>query len=143
MITIDAENIPKIREWLATRGGVRRWSNQEIASGHPREVFTPADSESAGWRYRSVDVTTDPAQIMVRTSEVLATFRGRFKAYYFGPGVAPASERKADRMVAKYNDPAVVWTWVYDDPGYVRISIVRETLRPLDLQADAAAVESV
>ena len=128
-IIIDSQHADKFRQWFATRGGVTRWENLELASGHSREVFTPGDVTTApSWRYghpQAVNATT----VQVNTPVVLTSFRGRFKARYWGPDVGDATRTKAERLTAAYNDAAVSWRWEATGGGFVEVEIVRNHLR--------------
>lgn len=129
-ITIDSTIESKLQEWLSAGRGIKSWSNLEIASGAAQQVFTPADVESApNWRYGNPEIL-QPSDLLVETFEVLESFRGRFKAMYWGPWVADATEKKAQRLCAKHNQPSDSWRWQYDDPGYVVIEIGRKSTRP-------------
>ena len=130
MITISADIAPKLLEWFQGGRGVIRWENQEIASGHAREVFTPGDNpEKPNWRYGNPSsISRD--DIQVETFTVLKQWRGRFKAHYYGPGINRETERKAKRLCAKYKLPEDSWRWFHDDmPGYVQVQVGRIELQ--------------
>lgn len=126
MITISADIAPKLLEWLQGGRGVTRWENLEIASGHAREVFTPADNpEKPDWRYGNpISISRD--DIQVETFTVSKQWRGQFKATYYGPGVSRNTLSKVKRLCAQYKLPEDSWRWEYDvEPGYVQVQVGR------------------
>jgi hypothetical protein len=129
--TIDHEQVDKIRQWFDTGRGVKVWTNLEIASGASREVFTPADHETApSWRYGEPKVL-QVSDIEVRTSTVLQSFRGRFKAMYWGPWVQDATEKKAQRLCKYWNVPEDSWRWEPIGDGLVMVEILKSEVAPL------------
>jgi hypothetical protein len=134
--TIDSSIEPKLNEWFAAQRGVKMWVNQEIGSGATREVFTPGDAEKPGWRYGN-PVDLQPDDIEVEEFSPVESFRGRFKAMYWGPWVAKATEEKAKRLVEKHGSSrsfhsgnGYSWRWEHDDlPGYVQVTIGRMVKR--------------
>ncbi len=134
-VTVDSEIAPKLRGWFKAGRGVKRWINQEIGGGAPSETFTPGDIESApNWRCGN-PVALTPNDITVRHFCVLETFRGRFKAKYWGPWVGSATEAKAKRLCAEHGVPVDSWQWTYDDtPGYVQVQICKFELKPFTLE---------
>lgn len=134
-ITIDIEHAAKFVEWFSSRGGVTKWENLEIGGAGSREVFTPADvMQAPHWRYGR-PTAINAADVMVNTPTILQTFIGRFKRHYWGPGVADATKRKADRLRDSYKDESVVWVWHHSQnkAGCVEVQIIRESLQPLSL----------
>ena len=122
--TIDSTIVPKLTEWFNANRGVKAWKNLEIASGHAREVFTPGDADKPGWRYGEPK-DMQPADFEVEMFTPIETFRGRFKAMYWGPWVAKSTEDKAKRLAAKHGTDTS-WRWEHDDlPGYVQVTIGR------------------
>lgn len=130
MTIIDAEHADKFRLWFKERSGVTRWTNLEIASGHPREVFTPGDVKTApGWRYGNPQAVL-PSDVQVNTPTILHTFRGRGKARYWGPDVSDATRTKADRLAALHG-VGVSWRWEPLGDGLVQVEVVRDHLEVL------------
>ena|SRR5207244_2422466 len=131
-ITIDSENVPKIREWFQSGRGVKVWTNMEIASGHAQQVFTPADHQSApNWRYGSPE-DVKPWDFEVSTFTPVESFRGRFKAMYWGPWVADGTEKRAKRLCQKHGLPETSWRWEHDGMGYVTVTIGRIVITPFE-----------
>src|ERR1700726_3988570 len=145
-VTVDSSIAPKLREWFDTGRGVTVWTNLEIASGAAREVFTPStspctynheqgfsncpyasladrqaphnhDTQAPNWRYGN-PTKLEREDIDVSVFVVRETFRGRFKAMYFGPWVGKATEAKATRLCSA----GETWRWEYDGSGYVKVS---------------------
>jgi hypothetical protein len=131
-VTIDSENVPKIRAWFQAGRGVTRWENMEIASGMARYVFTPGDTTSPNWRYGKPQ-PIQPSEITVETHKVLETFRGRFKAMYWGPWVQPGTEAKAERLCSKHGVAKGSWRWSYYDSGLVTVEILQTVQSPFEL----------
>ena len=130
--TIDSTIVPKLREWFVANRGVKLWRNLEIGSAYGHEVFTPGDAEKPGWRYGEPR-DMQPTDFDVEVFTPIESFRGRFKAHYWGPGVSEATERKAKRLCAKHGTDTS-WRWQYDDlPGYVQVTIGRTTNQALNL----------
>jgi len=140
----DAEHLPKFREWIATRGGVIVWENQEIGGGAAREVMTPALTEDGApypppnWRYGK-PLLLDVDSAIVGTFTVLEKFRGRVKKFYWGMGLAAATEAKAEKLceLRRLRSPSSKFEYRYTfdfDYGatYAQVEIgeiVRELLR--------------
>ncbi len=141
-VTIDQEHVTRLRDWFKAGRGVCCWQNLEIASGASREVFTPYfqgtnDTETVSapnWRYGN-PTQIQPEDITVETFEVIETFRGRFKAMYWGPWVGKATEAKAKRLCASHGLPEDSWQWEHDTAGYVIVHIGRTTTAPFEVTA--------
>lgn len=130
MATIIDSNIePVIRGWLESGRGVTVWQNLEIASGRPLEVFTPSDAPKPDWRYGS-PASLSPIDIQVRHAEAVESFRGRFKAMYWGPWVNKGTEAKAERICAKHGLAKGSWSWKYEGDGLVIVTIERSIVKP-------------
>jgi len=134
-IEVDPAVAATMREWFAAGRGVRRWENAEIGSGRPSHIFTPGDrTDQPDWRYTESEIVTE-SDIVIRETDPIETFRGRFKARYFGPDVADATRRKADRLAAKHG---AEWSWTCaGEPGYVTVTIERARIVPFDQQVTA------
>lgn len=140
-------DVPTFRKWYRESGGVLRWANHEIASSHARYVFTRKGAGQPGWRYFEPE-ELQPEQLRVESREVLYAFRGRFKAHYYGPGVAQATERKAERIkgeLIRDHGPDVYWSWEHDEPGYVMVRLWKPTYAPFaleEVESDDSALRS-
>ena len=128
---IGSQSVETFREWFATGRGVKVWSNLEIASGHSQQVFTPGDKPTPGWRYGN-PVDLAPNDITVEHSEVLETFRGRFKARYWGPDVADQTRGKAQRLAKQHGQSEDSWRWTYAGDGLVTVEILRSSFVPFE-----------
>lgn len=131
-LRIDAKLAPKFAEWQANRGGVLAWENQEIASPAASQVFTPATTETGGpypkpnWRYDKPTMV-DFASLIVAEFTPFESYRGRTKVFYWGLGLYPASEAKANRIVElrRLASPSSIFEfrWVPEPYGLAKIEI--------------------
>lgn len=136
-LEIDSDIVPTFKEWFRDKGGVVVWENQEIASGAAQEMFTPRIrtmedgtttddlSKPPGWRYGNPHLV-DHYSLIVSVFTPVETFRGRFKAYYWGPGLAEATEKKAERMawLLHTQSPSEQFTYRYEfEPPYAHVTI--------------------
>jgi len=117
---IDSSIAPTIRHWIDSGRGVRIWHNAEIGNNRP-DMFTPADNETPPhWVYPVHDSEIlDPANIVVETFTETQRFRGRLKRYYWGYGLAPATEAKAKRLAGENG----TFLWEYDGYGLANVII--------------------
>lgn len=130
---IGSQSVETFREWFTSGRGVKVWTNQEIASGYAHQVFTPGDKGQPNWRYGSPQDLT-PQDLTVEHATVLETFRGRFKAHYWGPGVAPGTENRAKRLCKKHGVPDDSWRWMYAEFGLVTVEILQSTFEPFVME---------
>lgn len=137
-IEIDSENAAKFKDWFKNRGGVLVWENKEIGGSGAREVFTPKLSEDGfrypqpNWRYAGEPEEVDEISVRVRECTVLRNWHGRTKIFYWGLGLHPSSEAKAERVLAEFKqkstaknpDQTLEYRWTPEWGGGCLIEII-------------------
>lgn len=116
---VDQSIAPKVREWLATRGGVNVWRNQDLGSPEIGNLaFTPVlDAEgnrltgSPHWRYghEPEHVATSAADFVVKTYVPAGVVKARPSRYGLG-GVHPADKARLNSALDKAG-PGATWDW--------------------------------
>lgn len=124
MTTIDEKTAVQLSRWFADGRNVILWTNQEIASDAPNEVFTTNAEAPPHWRYAK-PVRLTEHDLIVELFDVVESFRGRYKAKYFGPWVAMCTENKAMRLCKKHDLTPDSWRWEFnaDNASLVDVSI--------------------
>lgn len=116
---VDQSIAPKIREWLATRGGVNVWRNQDLGSSTVGNLaFTPVhDAEgnrqagSPHWRYghEPEAVVTEASGFVVQTYIPAGIVKARTRGYG-RMGVHLADKARLDSALDKAG-PGATWGW--------------------------------
>ena len=133
-IPVEAANVPKILDWLATRGGVAVWHNHNMSSHAIGSLaFTPAThadgspATSPGWQYGDTPeaIVTDPAEFVVRTYR--ETARVKVVPSKYGPPCDPIA-RGRNRLDAALAAAGEGSTWRWDRDYYQYGSAWRQVI---------------
>jgi len=103
-IEVSTEELPRILDWIANRGGVAVWLNRDLRSAGSK-TFTPAcqpdgkPSERPGWQFGPipVEIITDPAHVTTYTEHLFKVFPVSLRRHGMVMKLTDGAQRKLDR----------------------------------------------
>ena len=103
-IEVSSEELPRILDWIANRGGVAVWSNLDLRSAGSK-TFTPActpegkPSERPGWQFAAepLEIITDPAHVTAYTEHLFKAFPVSLRRAGMVMKLTDGAQRKLDR----------------------------------------------
>lgn len=103
-IEVSTEELPRILDWIANRGGVAVWSCLDLRSAGSK-TFTPAcqpdgkPSERPGWQFapKPLEIITDPAHVTAYTEDLFKAFPVSLRRHGMVMKLTDGAQRKLDR----------------------------------------------
>ena len=103
-IEVTTEDLPRILDWIANRGGVAVWSNQDLRSAGSKS-FTPARTTTGepttrpGWQFAAepIEIITDPAHVTAYTEHLFKAFPVSLRRHGMVMKLTDGAQRKLDR----------------------------------------------
>lgn len=103
-IEVTTEDLPRILDWIANRGGVAVWSNQDLRSAGSKS-FTPARTTTGepttrpGWQFAAepIEIITDPSQVTTYTEHLFKAFPVSLRRHGMVMKLTDGAQRKLDR----------------------------------------------
>lgn len=103
-IEVTTEDLPRILDWIANRGGVAVWSNQDLRSAGSK-TFTPAvaldgtPSQRPGWQFAAepIEIITDPSQVTTYTEHLFKAFPVSLRRHGMVMKLTDGAQCKLDR----------------------------------------------
>lgn len=111
---IKLQNVPKIREWFASRGGIAIWGCVDLGA-LGTEWTTPIGSDKPHWSATSepVRIITDPAECVVLVPKLVKRFHAAIRACRGGMAYkcTEATTRKIEAALRKARKGDTVEAW--------------------------------
>ena len=103
-IEVTTEDLPRILDWIANRGGVAVWKNIDLRSAGSK-TFTPAvaldgtPSQRPGWQFAAepIEIITDPSQVTTYVEHLFKAFPVSLRRHGMVMKLTDGAQRKLDR----------------------------------------------
>lgn len=103
-IEVTTEELPRILDWIANRGGVAVWANLDLRSAGSK-TFTPALTTTGepttrpGWQFAAepLEIITDPAGVTAYTEHLWKAFPVSLRRAGMVMKLTDGAQRKLDR----------------------------------------------